>query len=130
MRAVDTNILARLILADDIAQYRIATAIMEEPVWISETVWLELGWVLGKRLQLDRAMVSEALQAILITQTVHTNDRDGMHWAIDRYRAGADWADVIHLVAARGIADSFATFDRGMAHLDDAKPPIPIETLA
>lgn len=129
MRAVDTNILARLILADDDPQYRIATTILEGPVWVTATVWLELGWVLGKRLQLDRAVVGDALQTVLMTQTVHTFDHDGMHWAIDRYRAGADWADVVHLVMARGIADSFATFDRGIARFSGDAPPLPIETL-
>ena len=129
MRAVDTNVLARLILADDDAQYRTAAALLLEPVWVAETVWLELGWVLGRQLGLERALVGDALMTILMTATVHTTDRDGIRWAIERYRAGADWADVIHLVAARGIADSFATFDRGVASFVGQESLLEIETL-
>ena len=128
MRAVDTNILARLILQDEPHQARLAEAIVREPVWVSHTVWIELGWVLGKRLRLDHAIVADAMATLLMLETVHVADREGLAWAIERYRAGADWADAVHLVAARGVADRFVTFDRGIARIDT--PPLPIETLA
>ena len=128
MRAVDTNILARLILQDEPHQARLAEAIVREPVWVSNTVWIELGWVLGKRLRLDHATVADAMATLLMLDTVHVADRDGLAWAIERYRAGADWADAVHLVAARGVADRFVTFDRGIARIDT--PPLPVETLA
>lgn len=128
MKAVDTNILARLILQDEPHQARLAEAIVREPVWVSHTVWIELGWVLGKRLRLDHATVADAMATLLMLETVHVADREGLAWAIERYRAGADWADAVHLVAARGVADRFVTFDRGIARIDT--PPLPIETLA
>lgn len=130
MRALDTNVLARLILADDDQQYALAVALIGQPVWITTTVWIELGWVLSKRLRLDRAVVSEALRTILMIETVHTADRDGIGWAIERYRAGADWADMIHLIAARGVAETFATFDRGIVAEAGPDTPIVIETLS
>lgn len=128
MRAADTNILARLILQDEPHQARLAEAIVREPVWVSHTVWIELGWVLGKRLRLDHATVADAMATLLMLETVHVADREGLAWAIERYRAGADWADAVHLVAARGVADRFVTFDRGIARIDT--PPLPVETLA
>lgn len=127
MKAVDTNILARLILQDDPRQARLAETILREPVWVSHTVWIELGWVLGKRLRLDHAVAADALETLLMLETVHVADREGLAWAIERYRAGADWADAMHLVAARGVADRFVTFDLGIARIDT--PPLPIETL-
>ena len=127
MRAVDTNVLARLVLADHAAQCDAAAALLETPAWITSTVWLELGWVLGKRL--DRPDVCDALAGILAMETIHTFDSDGLTWAIDRYRAGADWADVIHLISARGIAASFTTFDRDIAKCVGDTPPLTIETL-
>ena len=128
MRSIDTNVLARIVLADDPAQFAVAAALLDQPVWITATVWLELGWVLGKKL--DRRGVADALSNILAIQSIHTFDIDGLGWAIDRYRAGADWADVIHLVSARGIADRFTTFDRDIARCAGETPPLPIETLA
>ena len=100
-----------------------------QPAWVSNTVWVELGWVLGKRLRLDRAVVSAALSSILAIDTIHTADRHGLSWAIERYRLGADWADVVHLIAARGVADTFVTFDRGVAGQAEGTPVL-VETLA
>lgn len=128
MKAVDTNVLARLILQDEPNQARLAEAVVREPVWVSHTVWIELGWVLGRRLRVDRAIVADALETVLMLETVHVADRDGLMWAIARYRRGADWGDVVHLVAARGVADRFVTFDQAISHIE--APPLPIETLA
>jgi predicted nucleic-acid-binding protein len=128
VKAVDTNVLARLILQDDPHQTSLAEAILRNPVWVSHTVWVELGWVLAKQLRLDRAIVADALLTVLTIETVHVADREGLLWAIERYRAGADWADAVHLVAARGVADRFVTFDKAIAGID--LPPLPIETLA
>lgn len=130
MKALDTNVLARLILADDDTQYASAVALIGQPVWVPTTVWVELGWVLSKRLRLDRTVVSDALSTILMIETVHTADRDGVRWAIERYRAGADWADMIHLITARGVAETFATFDRGIIAQAGQDTPIAIETLS
>ena len=130
MKAVDTNVLARLILQDDEQQMMIARRIVGEPVWVSSTVWIELGWVLDRRLGLDRTIVADALQALLMIETIRTADRAGLDWAIERFRAGADWADMVHLVAARGAADSFATFDRGVGSRAGPDSPVVVETLA
>ena len=128
MKAVDTNILARFILADDERQSAMASDILSAPVWVSLTVWLELGWVLSKRAALGRTMVADAIETLLQLGTIHTADRDGLVWAVARYRAGADWADMIHLVSARSVADGFLTFDRGIA-TSAAQSPLPVETL-
>ena len=129
MRAVDTNVLARLILQDDERQTMIAADILRQPVWVSLSVWTELGWLLFKRLKLRRDLVAEALSTLLAMETVRVADPPGLSWAIECFRSGADWADVVHLIAARGAADTFATFDAGIA---PAAPdaPVAVETLA
>jgi len=128
VRAVDTNILARLILRDDPHQAAIAIDMMRHPVWVSLSVWTELGWLLFKRLKLDREAVADALSTVLIMANIRVADPAGLAWAIARFRDGADWADMIHLIAAQGAADSFATFDAGIAR-QAIDAPLPIETL-
>ena len=130
MKAIDTNVIARAILGDDAVQSPIAVSTLREPVWISMTVWLELGWVLGTRLGLDRSIVADAIATVLAMESVNTPDRAGLDWAIDRFRAGADWADMIHLLSARGFAGSFVTFDRAITPRAGDAPPLPIQTLA
>lgn len=129
MKAVDTNILARFILWDDQHQADRAARVLLEPVWIGVTVWLELGWVLSKRLKMERGRIADSLDALLSIATVHVADRDGMRWAVERFRAGADWADMVHLIAMRDVATTFITFDR---HLGDAaaeSAPLGVETI-
>lgn len=130
MKAVDTNIIARFVLGDDPAQARMAATILGDPVWISLSVWLELGWVLGKRLGIERGIAADMLATILSINTVHTPDPVGLSWAIERYRTGADWGDMVHLLAAGGIAERFVTFDRAIVTQAGVSPPLPIETLA
>lgn len=129
MRAIDTNVLARLILQDDVEQARTAEDIVRQPFWITLTVWLELGWVLNKRLRLDRDIVSAALETVIDMDTAHGSDPDGMRWAISRFREGADWADMIHILASRRVADRFATFDAGIAAKIGPDFPFRVETL-
>jgi predicted nucleic-acid-binding protein len=130
VRAVDTNVLARLLLADDPVQHAIAVTISEKPIWITSTVWLELGWLLGKKLKVPRHVISDMFTALLSTNTVNTSDEDGLRWAIDRFRAGADWGDMMHLIMARDVAETFATFDRGIASAASGDAPLSVETLA
>lgn len=130
MNALDTNILARFILRDDETQTRTADALLMTPVWVTITVWLELGWILGKQLRLERHAVGDALETLLALDTVHTADREGLFWAIDRFRVGADWADMIHLVAVRGSAETFSTFDSKLPRHAGSAAPVQINSIA
>jgi len=50
-------------------------------------------------------------------------------WALDRQGAGADLADMLHLIAATGCS-SFSTFDKGLVEATRADSPIDVELLA
>ena len=129
MRSVDTNVLARFILADDPAQYAIASAILAEPVWVTPTVWVELGWLLHKRLKLRRDTAADAILVLLSMTTVRTQFPDRLRWAIERYRSGADWADAVHVIMSEDVADRFTTFDQGIDRQIGRVGTIAIETL-
>lgn len=47
MRAVDTNVLVRLVARDDARQVDAAEAFVERGAWVSHLVLAEMTWVLG-----------------------------------------------------------------------------------
>ena len=104
-------------------------AILRGPIWVTDTVFLELGWVLGRKLGLDRATVADALTTLLRLETLHTGNPARLAWAIERFRAGADWADVVHLVSIGTAANAFVTFDRHLGQAAGSFTPVPVETL-
>lgn len=127
MRAVDTNVLARAIVRDDVAQAKIADAALAGNVFVPLTVLLETAWLLGNRYRIERGAVADTLLDILDLPNVSVQEPEAIRWAIDRYRDGGDIADAFHLVASIH-SDSFATFDSAMQKaLRD--PPVPIEVL-
>lgn len=112
MKALDTNVLARWVLRDDEKQALAADAILRQPCFVSITVMLELGWVLDRSLRLPRSTVAAMLARILDLATLNAENATGLAWSIARYRAGADWADAVHLARTAGSATEFVTFDR------------------
>lgn len=115
MRAIDTNVLVRLVTADDAAQLEIARAILDEPLLLLPTVVMETIWVLGSVYRLPRSMIAERLRRIFGYDLAHVTNGGEISWALDRFEAGADFADMLHLaLAAHAGAKSFATFDRNL----------------
>ena len=130
MIAVDTNIVLRLILNDDDRQVGAIRSLMErQRLFLSLTVLLETGWVLESRYRMRRSEVAAALEGVVALAGIAVARPAVAAWAVDRYRAGGDWADMIHLVAA-GKTEGFATLDRGVARRAGPNGPIPIETLS
>ncbi|WAC22406.1 type II toxin-antitoxin system VapC family toxin [Blastomonas sp. SL216] len=129
VRAVDTNILARWLLGDDPLQSAQAVQLLSEPAYVSLTVLTELGWVLEKALRLPRSVVGRMLEKVVSLEQLQVDKQPSVLWAIDRYHQGADWADMMHIVAASGAAPVFATFDRRIARDAGNASPVSVETL-
>lgn len=128
VRAIDTNVVLRLLMDDDPAQHRIATALLAEPVLLTLTVLVETGWVLLSRYRFSRAEVATLLNDLLDYDSIIVEKRAGIRWALDRFAARGDFADLLHLVAA-DRAVTFATFDRGVAIAAGSDSPVAVETL-
>lgn len=127
MRAVDTNILVRWLTRDDPARTPIADRVMAEPVFVAHTVLLELAWVLGGRTyRLDRARLAIALRALIDTKTVHIADEEAVRWAIERFAAGGDIADMLHLSSLHGCS-AFVSFEHRLQERAGPQAPLPIE---
>ena len=126
MKAVDTNVLARYILGDDPEQARRAAAVLREPCFVSDTVLLELAWLLKSRFTVPRTKLAAILRKLLTMPTLTFADRALASWAVERFGAGADFADMLHIATA-GPADTFVSFDDRMARQAGPDAPVPIE---
>lgn len=128
MKAVDTNILVRYLVRDDEAQVAIADQIIRNSCYLTLTVLLESVWLLSSRFALTREAISAALEELVSLPSIATVDDKLVFWAIARFKAGADFADMVHLLDAR-VADQFVTFDRGVSKGAGPNSPVPVETL-
>lgn len=128
MNAVDTNILARFLLRDDAEQYRLAVSVLTGGAFVPLTVLMETAWLLGSRYRQPRDAVVAALRTVMSISGVVIEAAPHINWALARFEAGADIADVIRLVAARDMP-AFVTFDRALVRLAGPDSPVPIETL-
>ena len=127
--AIDSNVVLRLILGDDPVQLdSVIDAMARDTFFVPLTVFLEAGWVLQSRYRMSRNETADALAALLALSGVEVARPALADWAINRYRAGADLGDVVHLVAA-AKHDIFLTFDRKLKAKAGRHSPVPIETL-
>jgi predicted nucleic-acid-binding protein len=125
LKAVDSNILARALVRDDVRQAEIADALIAEGIFIPLTVMLETAWLLGGRYKVGRLALADILSDIMDLPNVEVEQGNGVRWAVAQFRAGADIADAIHVLGANG-AEAFVTFD-GEAFRKLADPPVAIE---
>lgn len=127
MAAVDTNVLVRLLVADDPAQTKRAENFLAAqcPVWISTVVLVETVWVLMTVYLWSKA------QTLAMLHTA-TNSRDFAFQSLEPVRAAihlytsskADFSDCLALELARAEGHlPFATFDKTTAKLPDAVSP-------
>jgi predicted nucleic-acid-binding protein len=129
VRALDTNVLVRYLVRDDPVQTAKADEVLAERALVTPTVLLETVWVLASFYRRSRGEIVAALAAVLDQRNVAMANETGVRWALERLEAGADFADMLHLVEAEN-ADRFATFDRRLARKAGADAPVTIETLS
>ncbi len=127
MIAVDTNILVRLLIADDPAQLRRAQRLLqgEDTYWVPVTVLLELAWVLQKK-DWERATLAQKMRELLAAPNMRPQHPEAVYRALDWYAKGTDFADALH-VALSGTATELKTFDEGLVKKAAAlafSPPI------
>ena len=112
MKALDTNVLARLLLRDDAAQYKRARALLasDQQFTAPVTVVLELVWVLESN-DCTPASIRQAVGLLLNLPNFTLPQADIVRAALDAYGEGFDFADALHLGLSSGV-EAFLTFDR------------------
>jgi len=126
MKAVDTNVVVRYVTNDDPVQSPIATVVLGEPCYVSDTVLLETAWLLSSHYGLGRGLLAETLADLIQLPTVTVSDRAWIAWAIERFARGVDLADMIHLLNARHM-DAFISFEKQLGRLAGPETPLPVE---
>jgi predicted nucleic-acid-binding protein len=112
--AVDTNVLVRYLVEDDVAQTDRAEAVLRSgAVLVPNTVLLETAWVLRSGYRFDRAAIADGITRLLGLPGVEVEDRAIAVQALAWYAQRLDFADALHL-ASCGRAEAFATFDRAL----------------
>lgn len=115
MISLDTNVIVRVVTADDPQQLAIALQIMRsEGLWLGKTVLLETEWVLRYTYKLSRETVLDTFVRLLGYRNLSVEAPEQVHSALDLYRGGMDFADALHLTASTGT-ERFVTFDRDLA---------------
>lgn len=125
MIGLDTNILIRLIVEDDLEQAAAAgrllreAAVTGETAFVGDAVLCEIVWVLESSYGASRADVSVALADLLSNPLFSFEDRDAVVSALDSYRRGeAGFADLLigFKAKAHGARTTY-TFDRPLSRL-------------
>ena len=115
MRAIDTNVVVRFLIADDRAQAdRAHAAILAGDIFIPTTVFLESEWVLRSAYRLAPIEISDAFRSLAGLPGVNVEDPALLARALDAVATGFDFADALHLGKADGCS-AFLTFDRQLA---------------
>jgi predicted nucleic-acid-binding protein len=117
MRALDTNVLVRLLLADDLAQLNAAKKLLSQAQEFTSpiTVIQELVWVLEAN-DYTVAQVQHALDLLLCLPNFKPAHWTELRQALIWYGEGMDFADALHL-ALRDSAKQLLTFDKGFIKL-------------
>src|SRR2546422_431371 len=76
MRAVDTNVLVRLIARDDAKQVAAAESFVTPGAWISHLVLVETTWVLTSVYALQPASIATAIEMLLDHATLSVEEPD------------------------------------------------------
>lgn len=131
MRAIDTNVLLRLVTADDPEQEAIARDLIAgERVLVPLTVVLECEWVLRSYFKRRPGEIAAVLDQFTDVEGLVFEQVAAVRWALGRLSEKADFADLVHVVAAAASdASALVTFDAGMEAEAGPGTPIPVHVL-
>lgn len=113
MIALDTNLLARLLLRDDPAQHERVKALLStaEVFTAPVTVFLELVWVLETN-DCTPDDIERGVSLLLGLPNFRPAQADAIRLALRAYAQGMDFADALHLALCQAD-DAMASFDKG-----------------
>ncbi len=124
MRAVDTNVLVRLLTRDDAKQVAAAEAWVSSGAWVSHIALVEAMWVLSSVYNLEPAAIATAVEMLLNHKDLVLQDSDVVAAALQQFRKRPrlGFSDCLVLEVARKAGHlPLGTFDRNLGKLDGAQ---------
>ena len=124
MRAVDTNVLVRLITRDDSRQVAAADSFVAKGAWVSILALAEASWVLDSVYGLSAADLGTAIHMLLNHKDLTMQDPEVAAAALNLFlqRPSLGFSDCLMLELARKAGHlPLATFDRDLAKVQGAQ---------
>ena len=124
MRAVDTNVLVRLLTRDDAKQVTLAEAFVQNGAWVSQLALAEATWVLTTVYGLDAEAIATAVQMLLNHDRIVLEEPEVIAKALQHFRRrpALGFSDCLLFEIARQAGHlPLGTFDRALGRLPGAE---------
>ena len=124
MRAVDTNVLVRLVTRDDPKHVAAAEMFIERGAWVPHLALAEAAWVLDSVYNRAPEAIARAIEMLLDHEHLTLQDPETVTAAIERFREqpGVGFSDCLILETCRRAGHlPLGTFDRGLGKLPGAE---------
>jgi predicted nucleic-acid-binding protein len=124
MRAVDTNVLVRLVTRDDDRQACSAEAFIAKGAWVPLLALTEAIWVLDAVYKRSAKGLATAIEMLLHHEQLILQDSDAVAAALDLFRSrpALGFSDCLMLEVARKAGHlPLGTFDRGLGKIEGAQ---------
>ena len=124
MRAVDTNVLVRLLARDDGKQVAAAERFVEGGAWVSHLVLMETAWVLESVYDLAPDRIATAMEMLLAHAHLTIDKAEVITAAVAtfRKRPKLGFSDCLIVETARSAGHiPVGTFDRELGKLADVQ---------
>jgi predicted nucleic-acid-binding protein len=124
MRAVDTNVLVRLVVRDDPEQVRTAESFTASGSWVSHLVLAETMWVLDAVYDRTPEQIATAIDMLLNHKDLTIQDAEVVTNALEHFkkRPALGFSDcLVREIARKSGHLPLGTFDRDLAKLDGTK---------
>ncbi len=121
MRAIDTNLLVRLLVRDDAAQLSLAEDFVSAGVWVSQLVVAETVWVLDAVYERSPAQIAAAIELLLNHEHLALQDPEIVARALKQFktRPALGFSDCMVVEIARKAGHlPLGTFDRALAKIE------------
>jgi predicted nucleic-acid-binding protein len=122
VRALDSNVLLRYLVGDDLRQTAIAERIIEEcrqdeePLYVPVLVLCETIWVLDRIYQQSKSQIVEAIETLLVMDLLHLEHDRHVRRALAQFRQSrGSFPDYLigEIATAAGCRDT-VTFDKAL----------------
>jgi predicted nucleic-acid-binding protein len=121
MRAVDTNVVVRLITRDDFRQAASAESFIEKGAWVSTLALAEATWVLSTVYELSSKELAMAIEMLLNHRDLVLQDAEVVAVSLELFRTkpALGFSDCLMLEIAKKAGHlPLGTFDRNLAKID------------